>query len=195
MDIYGLPGGSGDGVGATIKNYCGQVRVSYSALTIADNFVANVNRPFPLATGVPTVSGAPNTAWPYGSGTQYSPDFYDVATGRLRENNLPGQQHEWRIIGSFSGKASANNGALTIEFFNPDSGFSVASELTLAGGMTSGPWSATVLAIADSASLAPGRGYQIRARTSFADNNFSCSITNILRLSRAVENVSIPESP
>lgn len=174
-----------------VKSYTGQVLVGYTGLSLT-GFTANVNRDFPFSTAVATVAPSPTTVWPYGSATSYDPGFYDSGTDRLRENNVPGQQHEWRIIGNFSGKAGNNSGALVIELYNPDSLFSIAaSTITLPEGVTSGNWSASPVVVADTLSLAAGRGYRLRARTTFNDNNFVCEIATVLRMSRAVENVTI----
>lgn len=170
-----------------LKNFTGQVRVNYTGLSLT-NFTAATNKEFDIASATANLSPPPTTIWPYGNGTSYNPDFYDPAINRLREHNKPGQQHEWRLIGTFANKVAANNGALIIEMFNPDSGFIVNESVTMPSTTTAGNWSVDLITIADGASLDPGRGYRLRARTSFSDANFQCVISNILRVSRATEN-------
>jgi hypothetical protein len=107
---------------------------------------------------------------------------------RLRENNIPGQTHRWRIIGSYENKAQGNNGELQFLLVNPDSGFYVTDQITLPSNKTEGQFTIELMTIADDASLAVGRGYLLRAATSFADNNLVVKIDSITRISFAVEN-------
>ncbi|WP_434779262.1 hypothetical protein [Neisseria sp. Ec49-e6-T10] len=166
------------------KNRAGQVKVNYTGLSLT-NFTATTNQTFNIGSATHTISASPTTIWPYGSSSDYATDFY--VANRLRENNKLGQVHRWRIIGSYANKAAANNGSLIIEIINPDSGFTSNVSITLPSNTTAESFTAEILTIADNASLAVGAGYQLRARTSFADNDFTVSIASITRVSEATE--------
>ena len=71
---------------------------------------------------------------------------------------------------------------------NPDSGFIVTDQITLPSDKTSGIFTMELVTIADAASLAAGRGYQLIVDTSFSDNNLLVRIDSITRISIATEN-------
>lgn len=176
------------------ENRSGQVKANYTGVTLS-NFAVQTNKVFDLSAGTHTLSTAPTTtwptAWPNPAGSVYDPDFYNSVTTRLRENNVSGQVSTWRIDGMFANKASGNNGALIVEIFNPDSGFTNTQVITLSSGITTGQWTVNLMTIADGASLPAGLGYRVRARTSFADTNLTVNINSIARISQATENVRV----
>lgn len=178
--------------GAIPVNNAGQIKVNYNGLQIS-NVTANQQYVLPLHTATPTVVGAPTTIYPTGSATSYNPAMFvpgDNAptTMRLRENNVQGQTHRWRIIGSYENKAQGNNGELQFLMVNPDSGFYVTDQITLPSDKTEGVFTIELMTIADNASLAAGRGYQLKAVTSFTDNNLVVKIDSITRISFSTEN-------
>lgn len=188
--VLGSTGTPVVGLMPTLRNSAGQVKANYTGLTLT-NFGVQVNQTFNIAGATVTLSLVPTTTWPLGGGSTYNPDFFDTANTRLRENPVMGQAHTWRIDGTFANKANGNNGALIIEIYNPDSGFTNTGVITLASGITSGSWTVNLMSIADGASIPAGKGYRVRCRTSFADANLLININNITRISHAVENVVI----
>ena len=182
----------GGGAIPVIYNHAGQIKVNYNGLQIS-NVTANQQYELPLHTATPTVVAAPTTQYPTGSETTYNPAMFisgdnPPTTMRLRENNIPGQTHRWRIIGSYENKAQGNNGELQFLLVNPDSGFYVTDQITLPSDKTEGTFPIELMTIADDASLAVGRGYLLKAVTSFTDNNLVVKIDSITRISFAVEN-------
>ena len=182
----------GGGAIPVIYNHAGQIKVNYNGLQIS-NVTANQQYELPLHTATPTVVGSPTTQYPTGSETTYNPAMFipgdnPPTTMRLRENNIPGQTHRWRIIGSYENKAQGNNGELQFLLVNPDSGFYVTDQITLPSDKTAGTFTIELMTIADDASLAVGRGYLLKAVTSFTDNNLVVKIDSITRISFAVEN-------
>lgn len=183
---------AGGGAIPDIYNHAGQIKANYTGLQIS-NVTANQEYTMPLHTATPTISDAPTTIYPSGSATTYNPAMFipgdnPPTTMRLRENNIPGQSHRWRIIGGYENKAQGNNGELQLILKNPDSGFSVTDQITLPSDKTSGIFTMELMTIADNASLAVGRGYQLIAQTSFTDNNLVVRVDSITRISFAVEN-------
>lgn len=173
-------------------NNAGQVKANYTGLQIF-NVTANTQYVLPLHTATVTLSTSPTTQWPRGSSTTYNPAMFipganPPTTMRLRENNINGQTHRWRIIGFYSGKSQENNGELQVIFKNPDSGFVVTDQLTLPSDRTSGVFTMELITIADQASLGIGKGYQLIVDTSFSDNNLLVRIDSITRISVATEN-------
>lgn len=65
---------------------------------------------------------------------------------------------------------------------------SETDQITLPSDKTSGIFTMELMTIADNASLAVGRGYQLIAQTSFTDNNLVVRVDSITRISFAVEN-------
>lgn len=182
----------GGGAIPAIYNHAGQIKVNYTGLQIT-NVTANQQYIMPLHTATPTVVDSPTTIYPSGSATTYNPAMFipgdnPPTTMRLRENNMPGQTHRWRIIGSYANKAQGNNGELQFILENPDSGFFVTDQITLPSDKTTGTFTIELMTIADDASLAVGRGYQLKAVTSFTDNNLVVKIDSITRISFAIEN-------
>lgn len=176
-------------------NRGGQIRVNYTGLAVT-GFEVDVAKDFPLETATPSVHAWPTTVWESNNVTHaYDPDFFDHTTHRLRENAEVGQSTLWRVNGTYAGKNLNNNGALDIQLYNPDSGFSTSQVITLPSGRTSGPFTTFMLTIADNASLAAGRGYKLRVITSFLDAGMVVNISNIVRSSRSIENYShvLPE--
>lgn len=173
-------------------NNAGQIKVDYTGLQIT-NVTANTQYVFPLHTATATVVSSPTTIFPKGSATTYNPAMFipgatPPTTMRLRENNKPGQSHRWRIIGFYSNKSQENNGELQLMLRNPDSGFVVTDKITLPSDKTSSIFTMELMTIADPASLATGKGYQLVVNASFSDNNLLVRIDSITRISIATEN-------
>ena len=66
--------------------------------------------------------------------------------------------------------------------------------LTVPTGVTTGLFSAELTTIADSASLAVGKGYKLGITTSFTDNNMAITINSITRVSEAIDPFYKPRS-
>ncbi len=77
--------------------------------------------------------------------------------------------------------------AMVFSLVNPDSTFSVTDAITLPTDVTTGLFSAELTTIADSASLATGKGYKLGITTSFTDNNMTITISSITRVSEAID--------
>lgn len=171
-------------------NRSGQVRINYTNLSIT-GFEVDVPKYFPFGTATASVHDWPTTVWPSNDlDHDYDPGVWDNTHSRLRENVEIGQSTLWRVNGAYSSKTLNNNGALDIQMYNPDSGFSTSSVITLPSGRTAGGFTVFILTIADNASLATGRGYQLRAVTSFLDATMTVNIINLVRSSRSIENYS-----
>ena len=59
--------------------------------------------------------------------------------------------------------------------------------ITLSTDVTTGLFSAELTTIADSASLATGKGYKLGITTSFTDNNMVITINSITRVSEVID--------
>lgn len=181
---------------ATIANLpttdnAGQVKVNYTNLSLS-NFTNAVSKDFAIYNATYSVVATPTTIWPHGNVGDYATEFYiagatPATTARLRENNVAGQTHRWRLICSYANKASANNGQIQLRLHNPYSGFIVTAECTLPSGLTSGSFTMELTTIADDNSLGAGRGYVLEVVTSFTDNNLSITVSSITRYSEATE--------
>lgn len=176
------------------SNQSGQVKVNYLNLKITGTTANTISYPsFRLSTY--TTSPKPITRWPSKSIEEginlYETGMYvmgiNESADRLRENPVEGQVHRWRIIGSFTNKGSTNSGAMIFSLANPNSTFSVTDTITLPTGVTSSLFSAELTTVADSASLAVGRGYRLGITTSFTDNNMAITIDSITRVSEAID--------
>lgn len=176
------------------SNQSGQVKVNYLNLKVTGTTANTISYPsFRLSTY--TISPKPVTKWPTKSVEEginiYETGMYVMGLNenadRLRENPIEGQVHRWRIIGSFTNKSSTNGGAMVFSLVNPDSTFSVTDAITLPTDVTTGLFSAELTTIADSASLATGKGYKLGITTSFTDNNMVITINSITRVSEAID--------
>lgn len=172
-----------------IVNNSGQVKANYTTLSITGT-VGNAPKIFPLGSSTPVISPTPTTIYPYGSVQNYNA-MYDPVTQRLRENDVLGQVHCWRIQGTYSNKSLPNNGQLQIRMRNVNSGFVASAEVTLPAGLSSGIFTFEITTVADSASLSAGRGYILDLVTSFTDSNLVVGIVSILRISAATENMIV----
>lgn len=168
-----------------VRNNSGQIKVNYTGLS-RSNVTQNTVYTMPINTATATVVASPTTTYPFNSPQDYSA-MYNAASQKLRENNIPGQVHRWRIQGNYSGKATGNNGQLQFRLRNLDSGFIVTSESTLPSGLSTGNFTYEFTTIADNDSLATGRGYILELVTSFTDANLVVNVTSILRDSEATE--------
>jgi hypothetical protein len=171
-----------------LQNNSGQIKVGYTGLS-RTNFVNGTVYALPFNTAVATVAPSPLTKYPYGSVKSYAA-MYSSSSRKLRENNVYGQVHRWRIQATYSGKASANNGQLEFRLNNTVSGFIVTSEITLPSGLTEGNITCELTTIADSNSLSGTNGYVLEVISSFTDANLVVNVTSITRISEATENVS-----
>lgn len=176
------------------SNQSGQVKVNYLNLKIAGTTANTISYPnFRLSTY--TISPKPVTKWPTKSVEEginiYETGMYVMGLNenadRLRENPVEGQVHRWRIIGSFANKSTANGGAMVFSLVNPDSTFSVTDTITLPADVITGLFSVEFTTIADSTSLAVGKGYKLGVTTSFTDNNMIITINSITRVSEAID--------
>jgi hypothetical protein len=170
------------------KNYTGQIRADYTTLSVT-NLAPNVRKVFTIASGTPTVAPSPVTTYPIDGVQSYNPGLYDQTADRLKENPIPGQVHEWRIVGTFANKEFTNTGAVYLEFFNPDSTFLLSSNIPLQSGVTTGRFSILFKTVADSNSIASGKGYQLGVLPAFNDPDFTVNILSILRVSSPIENL------
>lgn len=164
-------------------NNAGQIKVNYSGVSTG-GFVSGSPKAFSLITALASIAPSPITKYPYGSATNYTA-MYNSSSSTLIENPVLGQVHKWRIIGTYSNKASGANGQLQFRLQNNSSGFIVTSESTLPSGLTSGNFTYEMTTIADSSSIA--NGYQLTALTSFSDSNLTVTIGSITRESLATE--------
>ncbi|HEU4914383.1 MAG TPA: hypothetical protein VFT16_03195 [Candidatus Saccharimonadales bacterium] len=173
-------------------NYYGVIRVDYSNL-ILTGFSVGTDRNFPFATATATLDTYVES-WPANvavADRTYDPSFYNSTTNRLRENPLARQVHSWRVQWRFYNKTSASSGTITLELYNPDSGFVVSQRSTTLAGETSGSSLLILTSVSDERSLPAGRGYLVRAHTSFTDSNLTVEITAILRASYGKENTFV----
>lgn len=176
------------------SNQSGQVKVNYLNLKIAGTTANTISYPnFRLSTY--TISPKPVTKWPTKSVEEginiYETGMYVMGLNenadRLRENPVEGQVHRWRIIGSFANKSTANGGTMVFSLVNPDSTFSVTDTIALPADVITGLFSVEFTTIADSTSLAVGKGYKLGVTTSFTDNNMIITINSITRVSEAID--------
>lgn len=172
-------------------NNAGQVKVTYDNLNII-GFESGVSKQFPLHLTTATLTGSPTTKWPIHSpidyfGGMYIPGNSPETTGRLRENNVLGQVHRWRITGIYTNKTVGNTTSLQIRLYNPNSGFSAVGKNYLPATVTQGDFVFELSTVADNDSLGTGRGYKIDAKVSSDDPTLELTITSILRISEATE--------
>lgn len=169
-------------------NRAGQVKLAYVGFSINDAWVPGIAKVLDPSTATSvTIAPSPTTIWPYGSTPQTTEQVYDSTTDRWRENSVQGQVHRWRVNGTYSAKQINNTGQLSLQLTNPDSGFLVDWSMTLPSGLTSGPFTAELITIADPASLGAGLGYVLSAHTSFADADMLLTIGTVTRFSLAVD--------
>lgn len=169
------------------RNYAGQVRANYPALSIT-GVVELVEQELPLvSTAAPTLSTAPTTTFPVGAHGSYDPGLFDSANNRMKEPPCPGQLNIWRVRGSYANKVAGSTRELSMRLYNPDSGFSLHEEAVLSSGLTAGDFTFTFMTIADSASLPVGRGYKLGVTYSTTNAQLVIAVSSITRLSMAVE--------
>lgn len=174
----------------TYNNNSGVIRVDYTGLSITD-FTKGVSQTFPFSTATATIDTYVER-WPANvpvAERVYDPTFYNSATNRLRENTLTKQTHTWRILWRFLNKTSTASGTMVVELYNPDSGFSVSQRTASLAGETEGKAELILTSVSDERSLPVGRGYLVRAYTSFNDANLTIEVTGIMRVCNAKEDV------
>lgn len=173
-------------------NYYGVIRVNYTGLSIT-GFTKNVQQTFPFASATGEIDTYVES-WPTNVATAdrvYDPTFYNSSTDRLRENTVTKQTHSWRVLWTFSNKTAASEGTMMVELYNPDSGFSVAQRTTSLANEDTGKSELILTTVSDERSLPTGRGYLVRAYTSFTDANLKIEVTGIMRASYAKENLFV----
>lgn len=175
------------------KNEAGQVKVNYTGLNTV-NFVAETPKQLNIGSATPTVVASPTTIYPASTPNNYTGVFDSARNGgtttyagRLIENPINGQSHTFRIQGSYSNKASGNNGSLDIVLRNPVSGFISTRSITLPSGRTTGNFDEAIVVIADTASIPTPNGYILEVLYSFTDANLTINVTSITRFSSAIE--------
>ncbi|WP_027388579.1 pyocin knob domain-containing protein [Chryseobacterium gregarium] len=178
------------------KNESGQVKITYTGLSVS-NFAANTYKQVNIGGAAPTIAALPTTKYPNSTPNNYKGVFDSTRNGgstsyagRLIENPVPGQNHRWRIIGSYSGRTAslAETQTLYLRLRNPVSGFTVmGGVIILAPQQTAGEFSILFDTIADSASISVPNGYILEAIATYADTNLSLTISSVTRFSEAVE--------
>lgn len=118
---------------------------------------------------------SPTTSWPETTVPfpGVTANIYDGTSGKWRENEISGQVHVWRLIANVT-PGSNSSGSVKATFLNPDSGFEINSIQLLPSGSSGSGKLLTFYfyTIADPASLAPGRGYQL-----FVESDTGCNVT------------------
>lgn len=172
------------------SNESGQVKVAYTGL-ITTAFTAEISKVLDINAAVATVEFAPTTTYPNSTPNNYSGVFDSARgvtpTGRLIENPIYGQVHQWRFQIAYTNKALGSNGLLEVILRNPVSGFEYIIGTTLPTGRTFGVINGLAITIADIESIPSPRGYILEARTSFSDANLSVTIETITRTSFAID--------
>lgn len=122
----------------------------------------------PLVFAASPTTSWPETTVPFPGVTS---NIYIDATGKWRENEINGQVHVWRLIATVTPNANSS-GSVKATFKNPDSLFEVNSiQLVPSGSGVGNILTFYFYTIADPASLAPGRGYQL-----FMEADLNCSV-------------------
>lgn len=120
-------------------------------------------------------AASPTTSWPETTVPfpGVTANIYDNTSGKWRENEISGQVHVWRLIANVT-PGSNSSGSVKATFLNPDSGFEVNSIQLLPSGSSGSGKLLTFYfyTIADPASLAPGKGYQL-----FVESDTGCNVT------------------
>lgn len=119
-------------------------------------------------------AASPTTSWPETTVPfpGVTANIYDNTSGKWRENEISGQVHVWRLIANVI-PGSNSSGSVKATFLNPDSGFEVNSIQLLPSGSSGSGKLLTFYfyTIADPASLAPGKGYQL-----FLESDTGCNV-------------------
>ena len=176
------------------SNQSGQVKVRYENLSTI-GFSANVETILSIRNATAIVQDAPTTMWPQEAldtlTDAYETGFFIQGTteaeDRIRENNVLGQVHRWRVAGQWTNKNISNQGILRCFLVNPDTGFAVSNTYFLLSGITDDSFTFEFTSISDSGSLDSGRGYQLGFETSFDDPNLTIQVNSIVRISEAME--------
>lgn len=120
-------------------------------------------------------AASPTTSWPETTVPfpGVTANIYDNTSGKWRENEISGQVHVWRLIANVT-PGSNSSGSVKATFLNPDSGFEINSIQLLPSGSSGSGKLLTFYfyTIADPASLAPGKGYQL-----FVESDTGCNVT------------------
>lgn len=184
---------AGSAVGSSPRNEAGQVKITYSNLTLT-NFTANTYKTFNIVSATQTVVASPTTTYPRSTPNSYSGVFDSTRgsspNGRLIENPVDGQIHGWRIQGSWSGKSTGGSGVeiLHIRIRNPVSGFSLVKSIIMSNSLATGDFFDELLTVADTASIPSPNGYILEVATSMTDAGITVKIDAITRISYAFEN-------
>jgi len=177
---------------AGYRSNAGQIKANYGVTLSLVNFTAAVAKTFDIIAATASLSSFPTTTFPYDSPTDTYSDLFDSTrgsspTGRLIENPVGGQFHQWRIQGSYANKAAGQTGSLKIRLRNPVSGFTYDQSVFLADGVTGDTFNLVLLCIADGASIPSPNGYVLDAVSSFTDADLTITITSITRVSAATD--------
>ena len=169
-----------------INNESGQVKVNYTGLSLT-GFTENVARTFNIGSATPTIVSSPTTMFPVSTSNNYS-GIYDStrAGGKLIENPINGQVHNWRFQVLYSNKPSNLALGLDIVLLNPVSGFQYVINFTLPESKTSGQVNGTAISIADQASIPSPNGYIVQAIVSKTEAPLVIEIASITRISLAI---------
>ena len=130
------------------------------------------------------ISSFPTTKWPKNIDTPSDSDIYDFSNNTFIENTSPGQVQRWRIIFSYTGKATNKMAGLVFKLANTLSGFILKDLVAIPVTSASGDFFCALITIADGASLpAPfgtGQGYIFEITS---DSVISLTVESITRVS------------
>ena len=172
----------------------GQIKVNYAGLGIV-GVTDNTEQTFDIDAATPTISSGA-TDYPNSAPNQTYSDLFDDTrstdnpagiVGKLIENPVDKQAHNWRIQFEYANKGGANNLGLDICLKNPTSGFEACEAVTLPSGTTSGRFDVNIVTIADSASIPSPNGYNLAFTPSVTDINFTLDVLSITRICGAVK--------
>jgi hypothetical protein len=177
------------------KNYAGNIKLNFPTASSLTGWTAGVVQNFNINSiiGTANLSPAPTTTPPFGQ-TAVISSIFDTTrgatpvVGRLIENPRNGQTHFWRIQGSWLGKSAGQVDNLNLQVNNPVSGF-IASQNVTMGKSATGTFSVNLITIGDVASISTPNGYILRGITDITNAGLVISISDITRLSNAVENI------
>lgn len=171
-----------------VSNRTGHVLINFTGCTAAlkNNTDAYY---FPIGTATGTIGDL--TQWPYGATPGYNQVVTNVTGAfnyRLKENNIVGQVHRWRLQVEATGSTVAN--AIGCYIINDDSAYRLYAYSRIPAGVpstSSAKMTFEFTSIADAKSLDPGKGYRIGVFCTQLDANLVLELKSILRVSEAVE--------
>ncbi|HCN52102.1 MAG TPA: hypothetical protein DIT10_23975 [Chryseobacterium sp.] len=177
-----VPTSSQAGNDGVVKVNSGNANVKPSLSLVASGNTYGPRQQVIYATPL-IFAASPTTSWPETTVPfpGVTANIYIDATGKWRENEISGQVHVWRLIANVI-PGSNSSGSVKATFTNPDSGFEVNSIQLLPSGSSGSGKILTFYfyTIADPASLAPGKGYQLFME---ADTGCTVNIDSFTRVS------------